>query len=701
MDEPEQARISRTITPRVAVSAAPQFDLLEGLIQELGGAVLRYAYRAEAEDCLPLEPWLNSLIEGEFDDVVFTTAQGVNLLFEIARSLDREHRFLKALGVARKISASTKANRALHAFGLNADVAAPKGSPTHVADLVRELEFEGRTVGIQPFRQPDELELARQLEGKGARVFRVAPATRADPIAEEVLESFRRANLSAIVLGSESHTCWLFDALRVAGKERQLVELLSKLTVVASPPAAEFLQQRGVVVDHTLDFSRFSHPQAVDFAGPLGLAPSLDQERGEAPAPSSSRRSLVVIGNGMVGFKLCELLWLTEAARRHRVMVFGEEPHAAYDRTHMSEYLRGRSFESLTLGGSGWYDERGMDLFSNERVVSIDRLANTVTSSTGRVVHYDTLVLATGAKPRVPALAGLDKTGVFVYRTLEDLRAIVQYSRGRQRALVLGGGLLGLEAAVELSSLGLLTAVVECESRLMPQQLDDPASKLLQQRLSSLRITSHLNTRASAVLGEDRVRGVRLAGGQRLDADLVIIATGITPRDELAHAARLAVAKTGGIVVNDRMQTNDPHIYAVGECVSHRGTVYGLTTPGYQMASVVVANLTGADTRFTGANRSTRTRLGDIEVASLGEPFSDGETLRSIIYEDRIKGVYKKLVLTRDGRRLLGGILLGDASRYPMLSDLVNNEQDLSVEPEHLLFGSSPVTELSSLAETG
>jgi nitrite reductase (NADH) large subunit len=187
---------------------------------------------------------------------------------------------------------------------------------------------------------------------------------------------------------------------------------------------------------------------------------------------------------------------------------------------------------------------------------------------------------------------------------------------------------------------------------------------------------------------------------------MIIVAAGISPRDDLARAARLTVAKAGGIVVNDRMQTSDPHIYAVGECVAHRGVVYGLTSPGYQMASVVVANLTGADTRFTGAVPSTRTRLGEIEVASLGDPFADTEIHRSIIYEDRIKGVYKKLVLTRDARRLLGGILLGDTSRYTMLLELVNHEQDLPVEPERLLFGQASLGQASlghgsSLAETG
>jgi nitrite reductase (NADH) large subunit len=219
--------------------------------------------------------------------------------------------------------------------------------------------------------------------------------------------------------------------------------------------------------------------------------------------------------------------------------------------------------------------------------------------------------------------------------------------------------------------------------------------------LEAVGVRTHLGTKANAVLGEARVRGVRLGDGERLDTDMVIIAAGTTPRDELARAARLAVAKAGGIVVNDRMQTSDPHIYAVGECVAHRGTRYGLTGPGQEMASVVVANLTGADTRFTGARQATRTRLGDIEVASLGDPLADAELHRSILYEDHVKGIYKKLVLSRDGKRLLGGILLGDASRYPMLLELMNNDQDLPVEPERLLFGYSSISQLSSLAETG
>jgi nitrite reductase (NADH) large subunit len=294
----------------------------------------------------------------------------------------------------------------------------------------------------------------------------------------------------------------------------------------------------------------------------------------------------------------------------------------------------------------------------------------------------------------------MDKNGVFIYRTLEDLRAIADHAKLSESALILGGGLLGLEAAAAMAELGLETHLVECEDRLMPRQLDTAASRLVAEHLESAGVKSHLGTRTTTVLGDSQVRGVRFANGQRIDTNMVIVAAGIRPRDELGIAAKLQVAREGGIIVNDHLETSDCNIYAIGECARHRGVVYGLTTPGYEMASVLCANLTGGALDFMGADSSTFTHLSGMDVASLGDPFAEGESRRSVIYEDLVKGVYKKLVLTSDARRLLGGILVGDAARYDVLVELVRSQQELGVDPERLMFGPGP-TAGDDLQETG
>lgn len=398
---------------------------------------------------------------------------------------------------------------------------------------------------------------------------------------------------------------------------------------------------------------------------------------------------VVVIGNGMVGQRFCDLL--TDGKQRApHVVTFAEEPVPAYDRVHLSEYFGAKDADSLCLAPAAWYAERGIELFLGERAASVDRQRRVVISSKGREVPYDRVVFATGSAAFVPPIAGAARPGVFVYRTLQDLDQIVAYAKCSTRAVVIGGGLLGLEAAKAAVDLGLETHVVEFATRLMPRQLDDAGARLLQDKIEALGITVHLNkiTTRFAGCGESGpVAGLDFKDGQRLDADLVIISAGIRPRDEVAAAAGIEVGPRGGIVVNDALETSDPHVFAIGECALHRGMIYGLVGPGYQMAQVLHERLTGASSRiFEGADMSAKLKLLGVDVASFGDALSRGK--RTVVYQDMVRGVYKKLILSDDDKRLLGGVLVGDASEYMRLLSVCNGALELQQAPEELLFGS-------------
>ncbi len=413
-------------------------------------------------------------------------------------------------------------------------------------------------------------------------------------------------------------------------------------------------------------------------------------------ARSEKKPTVVVIGNGMVGQRFCDLMTEGDAPLAH-VVTFCEEAVPAYDRVHLSEYFAGKSGEALCLAGTGWYAERGIDLFLGERAVRVDRDRRVVISSKGREVAYDKVVLATGSSAFVPPIAGATRRGVFVYRTLDDLDAIAAYARGAKSAVVIGGGLLGLEAAKAAVDLGLVTHVVEFASRLMPRQLDETGARLLTDKIESLGITVHLNTVTSRFTGEGEegaVTGLDFTDGQSLPADLVIISAGIRPRDDIAVESGIAVGPRGGILVDDGLATSDPDIYAIGECALHRGMIYGLVGPGYQMAQVVKDRLTAECTsEFSGADMSAKLKLLGVDVASFGDALNAGK--RTVVYQDMVRGVYKKLVLSDDDRRLLGGVLVGDAADYMRLLGVCNAGQDIEATPEELLFGTRGGSEAS------
>ncbi len=397
---------------------------------------------------------------------------------------------------------------------------------------------------------------------------------------------------------------------------------------------------------------------------------------------------VVVIGNGMVGYKFCEKLVAKAQPGSFRITVFGEEPRPAYDRVHLSAYFSGTTAEELTMAPLEWYAENNIHLHLGELVTSVDAATQIITTHKGESISYDKLILATGSSAFVPPINGVEKEGVFVYRTIEDLDAMLEYAPKAKTAAVIGGGLLGLEAAKAAMDMGLTTHVIEFASRLMPRQLDEAGSDMLKTKLEDLGISIHLNKSTTAILGEPGVEKMTFADGSELKVDMLIVSAGIKPRDELAIKAGLAVGPRGGIVVNDVLQTSDPAIYAIGESALHGGMIYGLVAPGYDMADTVVTNLLGGEKFFKGFDMSTKLKLIGVDVASFGDAFANPATSRSIVFEDKAKGIYKRINISEDGKHLVGGILVGDAGNYNMLLQTVQNKIILPVDPEDLILGS-------------
>ncbi|PWJ60611.1 nitrite reductase (NADH) large subunit [Dyadobacter jejuensis] len=401
-------------------------------------------------------------------------------------------------------------------------------------------------------------------------------------------------------------------------------------------------------------------------------------------------KRIVVVGNGMVGYKFCEKLMAKQKNKgEYSIAVFGEEPRVAYDRVHLSAYFEGKSAEDLTLAPMEWYQEQGITLYLSDPVVAIDREAKTVRSHHGLIVPYDYLILSTGSGAFVPPIPGVEKEGVFVYRTIEDLELIQHHAKNARKGAVLGGGLLGLEAAKALLDLGLQEAhVVEFAPRLMPRQIDEAGSDILKTQLESLGLQIHLSKATKAITGSTAIAGMQFGDGTHLDIDMLVISAGIRPRDELAKLAGLQTHPRGGIVVNDSLQTSDPAIFAIGECALVHQMIYGLIAPGYEMAEVVATQLAGGKKTFQPYDMSTKLKLIGTDVASFGDPFLAEPECKTVRYENKAKGVYKRVNISSDGSTLLGGILVGDASQYNMLLQTTKNKSILPPDPEDLILGS-------------
>ncbi|MFG2665218.1 nitrite reductase large subunit NirB [Streptomyces sp. NPDC048387] len=414
--------------------------------------------------------------------------------------------------------------------------------------------------------------------------------------------------------------------------------------------------------------------------------------------------AIVLIGHGMVGQRYLEALAERGATATHRITVLCEEPRPAYDRVHLTSYFSGSSPEDLSLVPAGFMAEHGIELHLGDPAERIDREARTVTSRSGRVVPYDVLVLATGSYPFVPPVPGKDARGCFVYRTVEDLLAIEEYARGRTSGAVVGGGLLGLEAAGALKGLGLSTHVVEFAPRLMPVQVDEGGGAALLRTIENMGLSVHTGVGTQAVLtGEDgAVTAMSLSDGSALDTELVVFSAGVRPRDQLARDCGLDVGERGGIRVDARCRTSDPRVYAVGECAQAvDGRVYGLVAPGYEMAETAADDLLGREREFTGADLSTKLKLLGVDVASFGDAHGAAEGSLDVVWSDSRSGIYKKLVMSAEGV-LLGGVLVGDADAYGLLRPLTGSVPPVSPEQLVLPAGLGPATQLglSALPDT-
>lgn len=398
---------------------------------------------------------------------------------------------------------------------------------------------------------------------------------------------------------------------------------------------------------------------------------------------------IIIVGNGMVGYKFCEKIRKKTNGIPFEITVYGEEHRPAYDRVHLSEYFSGKSADDLLLAPTDWYNKHHIKLITGELVTEIDPIEKKIRTHKGTVEGYDKLILATGSSPFMPPLHGIDKTGVFAYRTIEDLQQMEAYGKSAKKAVVIGGGLLGLEAAKALLDMGLETHVIEFADRLMPRQLDVRGALVLRDKLSSLGLHIHTSKSTKEILGNDRISGLSFADGSSLDCDMLVVSAGIRPRDELARKSGIQTGSRGGILVDNYLQTNFPDIYAIGEVALHNEMIYGLVAPGYEMAEVVASRLCGDTGKsFTGFDMSTKLKLIGVDVASFGDALDIEEECVPIVYENKSKGVYKRINITRDGRYLKGGILVGDAESYNMLLQITQNSLPLPEDPADLILGS-------------
>jgi NADPH-dependent 2,4-dienoyl-CoA reductase/sulfur reductase-like enzyme/bacterioferritin-associated ferredoxin len=408
--------------------------------------------------------------------------------------------------------------------------------------------------------------------------------------------------------------------------------------------------------------------------------PPLNPEPEAAPGPE---QTLIIIGNGMMSFRLCQKLVECGAEKLLEIVVFGEEPRPAYDRVHLTDLLSGKTADDLTLAPPSWYAEHGIALYLGDPVVEINTDDCLVRSASGLVVPYDRLVFATGSRPFVPPIPGVELPGVFVYRTVEHLHAIMDHGYGVERAAVIGGGLLGLEAAKAIYDLGLEVHVIESGAGLMHRQLDAAGSGLLKSKIEELGVRVHLGkqtarieeARASDPDAEEGELRVRFADGGSLIVNMVVISAGIRPRGELAGATGLALARNGGIIVDDRLTTSDPRIFAVGECAVHRGVTYGLAFPGYKMVDNLVDNLVGGTATFQGADLSAKLKLMGITVASLGD-HDEKDRPNTTVNSFLAHGAYRKVVM-REGR-IVGAITVGDWENLDRVREAIEQPRVVS-----------------------
>ena len=399
-------------------------------------------------------------------------------------------------------------------------------------------------------------------------------------------------------------------------------------------------------------------------------------------APTTPREHLVVIGNGMAGCRAVEEI-LARDPHRYKITIFGAEPHVNYNRIMLSPVLAGeKSFDEIVINDRSWYVDHGIELIVSDPVAAIDRAGKTVTAKSGKTVGYDKLLIATGSDPFIIPVPGKDLPGVVTFRDMHDVDAMLAAAARGGDAVVIGGGLLGLEAAHGLSLRGMKVTVIHLMDTLMERQLDESAGWLLKSALEGRGQTVLTGANTEEICGDDKVEGVRLKDGRLIPASLVVMAVGIRPNVALGREAGLAIAR--GIQVDDHMVTSDPDILAVGECVEHDGQVYGLVAPLWEMCRALADGLTARPSGYKGSVTSTKLKVAGLDVFSAGD-FSGGDGAEDIVLRDAARGVYKRVVVKDD--RIVGAVLYGDTGDGSWYFDLLKKGEDIASIRDALIFG--------------
>lgn len=401
----------------------------------------------------------------------------------------------------------------------------------------------------------------------------------------------------------------------------------------------------------------------------------------------SNKQTLIVIGNGMVGHNFLESLVASDIGDNYEVVTFCEEQRPAYDRVHLTEFFSGKTAEDLSMVTKGFFAKNNIKIHLGDKAVAIDTANKFVTSEKGIAISYDKLVLATGSYAFVPPVQGHDRENCFVYRTIEDLEALTAAAKNAKIGAVVGGGLLGLEAAKALKDLHLKTHVIQFSPRLMSAQLDAGGAQMLAAKIEALDISVLTSKNTQKIIdGSECKHKMLFADGTDLETDIILFSAGIRPRDEIARQSGIEVGSRGGIVINDQCKTSDPDIYAIGECAVWKGETFGLVAPGYNMGRTVIADLSGQEVSFKGADMSTKLKLNGVDVASIGDAHANTENAIVYQYQNGADEIYKSLVVSEDKKKLLGAVLVGDASGYGTLSQYYLNGIELPEHPDSLIL---------------
>ena len=399
------------------------------------------------------------------------------------------------------------------------------------------------------------------------------------------------------------------------------------------------------------------------------------------------KKRIVVVGNGMVGHKFIDNLVNHTDAGQYHVVTFSEEPRLAYDRVQLSKYFSGSTAEDLALTTPDYYQSKSVEFILKDKVVDLDFENKEVITASGRREAYDKLVLATGSFPFVPPIPGNKNEHCLVYRTIEDLEAITASAQQSKIGVVVGGGLLGLEAAAALKNSGLETHVVEFAPRLMAVQLDEGGGKLLRRKIEAMGVKVHTQKATNEIVAGTEARyRMNFADGSYLETDMILFSAGIRPQDELARKCGITVGERGGITVDNNCQTSVKDVYAIGECALWNNRIFGLVAPGYQMAKVAVSHITGGAEQFTGADMSTKLKLLGVDVASIGDAHGNTPGSLSYTYSNDVDEVYKRIIVSADNKKLLGAVMVGDVEAYGTLQQMCVNGMDLPEDPNGLIL---------------